>query len=64
MKPHQERVVTEYEELLSKTLALGKFLDTPVFEQLDEAEQARLREQWKVMQQYGLILSQRIAAFN
>ncbi len=64
MSPHQQRVVTEYEELLEKTLALGSFFDNPIFAKLDAAEQERLERQWKLMQQYGQVLSERIGAFK
>jgi len=64
MQPHQQRVVTEYEELLAKTLALGSFFDNPIFAKLDAAERDRLERQWKLMQQYGQVLSERIAAFK
>lgn len=64
MQPHQLRVVAEYEELLAKTLALGHFFDSTTYAKLDVAEQERLCRQWQVMQQYGLILSERIQAFQ
>lgn len=62
--PYQQRVVEEYEELEKKTRALGNFRQSIAHAVLDKDEQDRLSEQWKVMNQYGLILSQRIAAWS
>ena len=64
MQPHQQRVMTEYHDLFAKTTALGLFLGGKTFQTLDAAEQQRLNKQWQIMQQYGLILSERIAAFT
>lgn len=64
LAPHQQRVVTEEEELRVKTIALGHFFENPLFQKLDEAEQARLKRQWKLMQQYGQVLNERIDAFH
>lgn len=64
MKPFQQRVVTEKAELDSKLIALKKFLDTPLFEKLDENEKSRLMEQSAVMGEYSEILGARIAAFR
>ena len=64
LQPHQQRVVDEYNELFERTTKLGLFFGTKIFATIDAAEQARLNRQWQVMQQYGLILSERIAAFT
>ncbi len=64
LQPHQQRVVDEYNELSDKTQKLGLFFGSKIFASLDEAEQSRLNRQWQVMQQYGLILSERIAEFK
>ncbi len=64
MKDYQERVVNEYNELRARTVALGLFLESKQYTKLDEAEKERLAEQWKIMQSYGHILSERIEAFK
>lgn len=63
MAPHQQRVIDEYHDLKDKSIKLGYFFNSPVFAKLDEAEQERLNRQWKVMQEYGGILAERIKAF-
>lgn len=63
-QPHQQRVVDEYSDLFEKTTKLGLFFGTPTFAKLDPLEQVRLNRQWQVMQEYGQILSERIAAFK
>lgn len=64
LQPHQKRVVEEQQELLVKTTKLGMFFSSPQFRLLDAAEQERLNRQWQLMQQYGLVLDERIAAFQ
>lgn len=64
LTPYQQLVVDEYAELFERTKALGVFFGTKVYQALDEAEQKRLNKQWQLMQQLGLVLSERIAAFN
>lgn len=64
MQPHQERVITEKQELDDKLQKLSLFLTTPVFQSLDTEEQQRLRNQFDIMAQYSNILNQRIQAFN
>ena len=64
LQPHQQRVVTELDELKTRTMALGVFLQSTIFQGLDPQEQSRLDRQWRVMQQYGQILSERIEAFQ
>lgn len=63
MQPHQERVVTEKEDLDGKLSKLTAFFDGTIFLALDGAEQGRLREQAQVMRRYSEILGERIAAF-
>lgn len=64
LRPHQQRVVDEKEELDKKATALSDFIGhSPIFETLDAAEQERLKEQNDVMWQYSEILGARIAAF-
>lgn len=64
LQPYQQRVVEEYSELFKKTQALGIFFGTKTYLALDKAEQDRLSKQWQLMQQLGLVLSERITAFN
>lgn len=64
MAPHQERVVTEKKSLDEKLFQLKGFLETDVFEDLDSAEQERLRCQVVAMTAYSDILQERIAAFK
>nr|WP_300312793.1 hypothetical protein [Halomonas sp.] len=63
MQPHQERVVTEKEELDAKISALDSFLGGQVFASLDVGEQDRLVRQHKYMTQYSSVLSERISNF-
>ena len=63
MAPHQQRVVDEQDELNDKLQKLNAFFGTAIFAGLDSAEQARLKKQAGVMQEYSDILGERIAAF-
>lgn len=65
LKPHQQRVVTEWEELRDRLEKLGKFItDTPaVFLQLPLEEQDLLHQQFEAMTRYHDVLVQRIAGF-
>jgi len=63
-QPHQKRVIDEYDELYKKTVAIGLFMGTKMFLSLDASEMSRLNKQWQLMQQYGLVLSERIEAFT
>jgi hypothetical protein len=63
MQPHQARVVTEKNELLSKAGKLHSFVNTPPFHKLTDNEQNLLRLQLAVMNEYAMILEMRIATF-
>ncbi len=63
MQSHQERVITELNELCEKHIKLGLFLDGAVFKSLDTSEQSRLKRQYIVMGEYADILRERIANF-
>ena len=63
LQPHQQRVVTEKEELAEKLVKLLSFFQTPIFAGLSEAEQSRLRNQARFMDGYAAVLEERIAAF-
>ena len=63
MKPHQERVVTEKNELDAKRENLTVFLGSEVCRTLHKMEQSRLNRQLEAMTLYSNILGERIAAF-
>lgn len=63
MLPYQERVVVEKAELDDKLEKLDAFGRTELFAGLASEEQGRLNRQHSAMEQYSLILGERIAAF-
>ena len=63
MEPHQERVVTEKEELDVKIDKLDIFRAGEIFPTLPEAEQDRLNMQLSHMRAYSGVLADRITAF-
>ena len=63
MKPHQERVVTEKNELDGRRQKLTAFIDGELYRTLDAVEQSRLNRQLEAMTLYANILGERIAAF-
>ncbi len=63
MAPHQQRVVTEKEELDEKLTKLKAFFGTEIFAGLDDAEMERLQRQAGHMSAYSDVLGERIAAF-
>ena len=64
LQPHQQRVVTEKDELDEKIEKLSKFFRHQNFPHLAEAEKNRLEEQYRHMQAYSLVLGARIEAFK
>lgn len=64
MEEWQQRVIEELDELQLKIDKLDGFFDTEEFEDLEAAEQVRLRMQSKIMQVYAEILEERIDAFT
>lgn len=64
MPPHQSRVLQEKVELDEKIGKLRSFIDGPIFERLPDAERKRLLAQGAVMDDYSMILGERIAAFT
>lgn len=64
MAPHQQRVVTERDELADKLEKLLAFFQTETFSGLSEAEKSRLRNQARFMDGYAAVLEERIAAFD
>ena len=64
MKPHQQRVVEEKEELDEKRQRLVEFKNTDLFASLPWQEQERLNTQAHIMTMYSAVLGARIAAFE
>lgn len=64
LKPHQQRVVQEKQELDEKIVKLEAFFGTDTYATLEEAEQYRLRRQIGHMTLYSCVLGDRIAAFQ
>lgn len=64
MKPHEDRVVKEKQELDEKLAKLSEFGMTPLFASLPADEQERLNRQHSVMGEYSRILGERIAAWQ
>lgn len=61
--PHQQRVVTELEELSSKIQKLTTFTTTPLFNELSAIDRNLLSTQLSAMKTYGYVLELRIAKF-
>lgn len=64
LHPHQQRVVTEKEQLDDKLTKLSAFIKTEIYRGLAGDEQMRLNNQLKAMNEYSNILGERIAAFK
>ena len=64
LAPHQQRVVTERDELAERLSKLFAFFQSPVFAGLDAAERSRLRNQARFMDGYLAMLNERIEAFS
>jgi hypothetical protein len=62
--PHQQRVVEEKAELAIKIDKLGAFVDAPLFQGLQAAEQVLLLQQLHYMGKYLNVLTKRITAFT
>jgi glycerol-3-phosphate O-acyltransferase len=63
MAPHQQRVVTEREELVHKLDKLTEFLKGDLFRSLSTDEQERLQRQHRIMTEYSSVLAERINHF-
>lgn len=64
MAPHQERVISERDELKERTEKLGEFiLNNPMFQSLNEDERVDMSEQHYFMSCYLEILNKRINRF-
>jgi hypothetical protein len=64
MRPYQQRVVDEKQELDGRIEKLMAFLSSGLFSMLGEGEQSRLRIQLHAMQTYGAVLGERIVHFE
>ena len=64
MKPYQERVLVERDELVDRISRLGPFIASDMFKQLPGAEQERMRRQLDIMVQYRDVLLERIKSFG
>lgn len=62
LPPHMVRVVDEKRELDEKRTKLLAFIQGETFKAVDEAEQARLKDQWEAMTWYSTTLGSRIEA--
>jgi len=65
LQPHQQRIVTEKEELDERLKKLRTFISDkgPVYMRLPEDEKNRLIRQEKAMSDYSTVLGERIGAF-
>jgi hypothetical protein len=64
LRPHQQRVLYEHQDLCQRVHRLQAFLGTATFGAQPEAEQLRLRQQAEHMASYEQVLRERIAAFS
>jgi len=64
LKPHQQRVVAEWNELGERLEKLWAFFNTDIYAGLPEVERIRLRHQARFMDGYAAILTERIADFG
>lgn len=64
LQPHQMRVVGEKRDLDARLAKLLCFFQTPIFNDLSEAERSRLRNQARFMDGYSAVLGERIVAFG
>lgn len=63
MEPHEQRVVTERDELNQKLVKLTAFVNgqSPIYAGLPDAEKIRLNRQLTYMTEYSNVLDERIA---
>lgn len=62
-QPHELRVFEEKKQVDDRLHGLRSFLDSAMFQGLDEGERYRLRRQAEVMAEYSRILGERIFRF-
>ena len=63
LQPHQQRVITERDELQARLTALTSFIDSELFDTLPKAEQGRLQRQKLIMIDYVAVLNERVASW-
>lgn len=64
LQPHQQRVVTERDELAARLKGLTTFIDlNATFSSLPKREQELLQQQEVIMRNYVTVLDQRIRGF-
>lgn len=63
LQPHQQRVVTEKQELDEKRSKLKSFTEGETFKGLDEKNQELLTKQQGIMDDYSAVLQERIELF-
>jgi len=62
--PHQQRVLDEKQDLDIRITKLDEFIErNPLFGNLPDAEQARMKRQLDVQRELSVILSERVANF-
>ena len=64
MKDYQQRVVNEKNGLDEKLVKLNEFLPSETFKSLAPDERTRLIKQQSIMQEYSIILGERISVFD
>lgn len=64
MKPHEERVIAEKDELREKLIKLDEFMHTDTFGDLYQTDQELLMEQREHMANYLEVLHLRIERFR
>lgn len=63
MKPYQERIIEEKDQLDLKKDKLSVFVQSPYFVEMDDSEQRLLSLQLALMEEYSAVLGQRISLF-
>jgi hypothetical protein len=65
MKPHEERLIAERNELLERMKKLREFIaENPIYQSLSQRERDLLSAQYNAMDQYDNILYERIQLFT
>lgn len=64
MEAYQERVVIERRELSQRFEKLATFVNTPEFAKLSLDERKLLNRQYSAMQEYLIVLDERIARWG
>lgn len=64
MKPFQERVIEEKKSLDDKISPLRLFIERETFKTLPVEEQDRMKRQLHIMEEYSIVLGERIENFE